>query len=196
MTDQPLDTPTNLTPTTVDTHGTTHVIVEIPLDVLMDDSSESVEEEKDSDEITTDLNVISLAVAALIDDDYDDPDGETSAPSTHHEPQGVSQGDDIDAVEDVSASSDNGSSIGTEFFQRVHLILVCLLCLLLFVVVLSLSSKRAMLTTHVHTAKLFFFDHGVASFVTCSLCSLCFWSNTAMVLVIHGDRIHVTISTA
>ncbi|KAG0063897.1 hypothetical protein BGZ89_009540 [Linnemannia elongata] len=78
----------------------------------MDDSSESVEEEEDLDGIVTDLTVASPATAAMIDgddddDDDDDTDDESSTPSIYHEPQGL---------EEVSASSDNGSSNGTVYF--------------------------------------------------------------------------------
>ena len=115
MAGRPLDTPTNLPSTTEDTYDTTHVFIEIPLDVQMDDSSESVEEEKGLYEIANNLNDTSPAVAAEVDDDEDDPDDETSALPTHHEP-GAFQGTDIAAVEDASASTDNGSNSGTVFF--------------------------------------------------------------------------------
>ncbi|KAG0073517.1 hypothetical protein BGZ90_011520 [Linnemannia elongata] len=110
MTDRPLDSPTNLSSRIEDTNGTRHVFVEIPLDVLMGDFSESVEEEKDLDGIVTDLTVTSPATAAMVDgdnDDDDDTDDESSTPSIYHEPQGL---------EEVSASSDNGSSNGTVYF--------------------------------------------------------------------------------
>lgn len=111
MTDRPLDSPTNLSSRIENTNGTRHVFVEIPLDVLMDDSSESVEEEEDLDGIVTDLTAASPATAAMVDgdddDDDDDTDDESSTPSIYHEPQGL---------EEVSASSDNGSSNGTVYF--------------------------------------------------------------------------------
>lgn len=169
MTDRPLNSPTNLSSRIEDTSGTRHVFVEIPLDVLMDNSSESMEEEEDLDGIV--LTVASPATAAMVDGD--DTDDESSTPSIYHEPQGL---------EEVSASSDNGSSNGTVYFPgeddsnndsmsanatnfgMIYCVYSCCL-LLLLIIVMSFSSKLAKPTTkHADSIQFLFFGHGVGSF--------------------------------
>ncbi|KAF9149290.1 hypothetical protein BG015_008917 [Linnemannia schmuckeri] len=111
MNDAPLDTPSGppLHPPSMaeDTNDTTpHVFVVIPLDVQMDESSESVEEEKNSDETVTNLNV---APSAPSEDEDEDSDNETSALSIHHQTQG--SGDTVVAAVDPELSDNSHESV-------------------------------------------------------------------------------------